>query len=117
MNTEQKRVSLFLLGCIPMRLLLVYLAYRQTYMPYFAMIALLISIGFMSIYLFGLRPTGRETFGQPIWWNDLRPVHAALYAVFAYCAIHPVYAKHAWLVLFTDVIIGLIAFLNHHNTV
>ena len=113
MNTSQKRMMLFLLGCIPMRLLLVYLAYHQIYMPYFALIALFISIGFMSIYLFGLRPTGRETFGQPIWWNDLRPVHATMFAIFAYCAIHPVYAKHAWLVLFTDVIIGLIAFLGN----
>ena len=111
MNTAQKRMLLFLLGCIPMRLLFAYVSYRQICMPYLAVIALFISIGFMSIYLFGLRPTGAETFGQPIWWNDLRPVHAVLYAVFAYCAIHPNYAKHAWLVLFTDVIIGLIAFL------
>jgi hypothetical protein len=78
-------------------------------------IAAVISLGFLIIYLGDFRRTGTETFGDPIWWNDLRPVHAALYATFAYLALkkHP----KAWTLLAADVTLGALAWLQHssHN--
>jgi hypothetical protein len=44
-------------------------------------LAVMVAIGFMSIYVFEWRQgsiveTGK---GCTVWWNDLRPIHAALY--------------------------------------
>ena len=36
-----------------------------------------------EIELGDYRKTGKEVFGSKIWWNDLRPVHASLYILFA----------------------------------
>ena len=56
--------------------------------------------------------TGSETFGEKIWWNDLRPVHAMLYFLFAYNAI--IGNQQSWIYLLADVLLGLISFLIHH---
>jgi hypothetical protein len=111
----QKRFLLFLIGCIGARFLFVYLAKiaSLTFLKVMGIIALIISIGFISIYLFGLRKTGLETGGQIIWWNSLRPFHALTYAIFAYMALYGM-QNHAWKVLLIDVIFGLAAFLIHH---
>lgn len=113
METLQKRLLLFLIGCIGARLFLVYLA--KTLDPeklkYLGYITLLPAIGFTYIYLTNSRKTGPEVFGEEIWWNNLRPVHALLYFLFAYCAINNV--EGAWKILLVDVVIGLVAFLNH----
>ena len=89
MNPLQKRFLMFLIGCIGVRTLFVIIAkYINTkYLKYLGYIALLPAIGFMYIYLTGSRKTGAETFGEKIWWNDLRPIHSILYFLFAYNAI------------------------------
>jgi len=79
-----------------------------------ALVSIVISIGFFYIWANGLRKTGPETFGEPIWWNDLRPVHSALYAIFAMLALREETQRHAWTVLLADVVIGLCAWI-HHN--
>lgn len=112
------RMLMFFGGCITTRLILVYLAFtfaynKPQYLQWMGYIAILPALGFTIIYLGGYRKTGAEVFGERIWWNDLRPVHATLYAVFAYLAITK--NKHAWKVLLMDVVIGLIAFLVHHR--
>lgn len=116
MNPIQKRFLLFLIGCIGSRSLFAILAKNISlnYLPILGYIALLPAIGFIYIYLTGSRKTGLEVGGEKIWWNDLRPLHAGLYFLFAYNAIY----KHAdsWKYLAADVLIGLIAFLYHHYT-
>ena len=114
MNDLQKRFLLFLIGCIGTRLLFVYIAKHISvkYLPYMGGLALLPAIGFMYIYIFGARKTGAEVFGEKIWWNDLRPVHALLYSIFAGMAI--MRNKLAWIVLLIDVIVGLVSFLIFH---
>jgi hypothetical protein len=116
MDNLLKRQILFLLACIGVRSLIVYLAkiaspYWLSTMGY---IALLPAFGFIIIYLFGLRKTGREVFGKKIWWNHLRPLHAFLYILFAYYAINKEICI-AWQFLAIDVIIGLVCFLYKHN--
>lgn len=114
MNTIQKRFLLFLIGCIGTRFLFVYLAKNvsKSFLLYMGYIALIIGIGFLSIYFGNLRRSGQETFGDKIWWNDLRPVHGTLYLLFAYFAISG--NSGSWIILLIDVIIGLVSFLWHH---
>ena len=81
-------------------------------LKYLGFLALIPAIGFMYIYLTGTRKTGPETFGEKIWWNDLRPLHSILYFLFAYNAI--IGNKNSWIFLLVDVLLGLISFLFHH---
>ena len=69
-----------------------------------------VAIGFFAIWWNGWRTTGVEVLGGKIWWNGLRPVHGALWAVFAVMA-WTVWKRYAWMVLLVDVGIGLGAFL------
>ncbi len=114
MNHLQQRFLMFLIGCIGVRSLFVIIAkYINTqYLKYLGYLALLPAIGFIYIYLTGSRKTGAETFGEEIWWNDLRPIHSFLYFLFAYNAI--IGNKHSWIYLLADVLVGLISFLVHH---
>ncbi len=114
MNQLQKRVLMFLIGCIGVRSLFVIVAKHAntTYLGYLGYLALLPAIGFMYIYLTGSRKTGAETFGEKIWWNNLRPIHSILYFLFAYNAI--IGNKHSWIYLLVDVLIGLMSFLIYH---
>ncbi len=111
----QKRKYLFLLGCIPTRLLFMYIAMKSSpdNLPYLGFIALIPAIGFMCIYLSGSRQTGPEVFGDVIWWNHLRPLHSVLYALFAYNAIYGNKAI-AWRFLALDAALGLGSFIHHH---
>lgn len=115
LNTIQKRFLLFLIGCIGLRTLFVFVAKKVslTILPYLGLLAILPAIGFMTIFLTGIRPTGGEVFGDKIWWNVLRPVHALLYALFAYSAITK--QRDAWKFLAIDVLVGLISFLTYHT--
>lgn len=114
MNTIQKRFILFLIGCIGIRTLFVFLAkYANiTYLRYMGYLFILPAIGFFYLFLTGSRKTGPEVFGDKIWWNNLRPIHGFLYFLFAYNAING--NKLAWIYLLVDVIIGLVSFLSFH---
>jgi len=121
---------LFLLGCIPTRILLVFLAYytlniHSTYsniLKYILIISsFLIGISFIIIYEKGWRKTGLETGGKEIWWNDYRPIHGSIYLTFAILSIlyiiKPSYSflKYIWLLLLLDVLIGLFTFSKHYK--
>lgn len=114
MNILQKRFLAFLLACIPIRFLFVYIAktISPIYLPYLGLLALLPAIGFLTIYFGGIYKKGGETFGQKIWWNDLRPVHGLLYICFSYLAINK--NKNAFVPLLIDVGIGLFSFMIYH---
>lgn len=114
MNTIQKRFLLFLIGCIGSRSLFAYIAKHasKTQLVYLGTLALLPAIGFLTIYIGGLRKTGAEVFGSSIWWNELRPVHAMLYMLFAIYAFQN--KSYSWVPLAIDVCVGLVAFLTYH---
>jgi len=114
MDQLKKRILMFLIGCIGMRSLFVVIAkyININYLKYLGFLALLPVIGFIYIYITGARKTGPETFGEKIWWNNLRPIHAIFYFLFAYNAI--IGNKQAWLYLLADVLFGLISFLIYH---
>lgn len=114
MNRIQQRMLMFLIGCIGTRSLFVIIAkyINIKYLKYLGYLALLPAVGFMFIYLTGTRKTGAETFGEKIWWNNLRPIHSILYFLFAYNAI--IGNKYSWIYLLVDVLFGLTSFLIHH---
>tara|TARA_Y100001970_G_C14227099_1_gene856367 strand:+ start:148 stop:528 length:381 start_codon:yes stop_codon:yes gene_type:complete len=114
MNNIQKRFFLFLFGCILTRFIFVYIAKNidKKNLAYMGYIFLIPAIGFLYIYINNLRKTGLEVFGDKIWWNDLRPIHAFLYLLFSYYAINEY--KNAYIFLLVDVIIGLLSFLIYH---
>ena len=114
MNNIQKRFLLFLFGCIPARLALVYLAKNISidYLPILGYITLIMGISFAYLFLSGTRQTGAEVFGDKIWWNNLRPIHSIFYLKFSYYAINKM--REGWICLLYDVIFGLLSFLIFH---
>lgn len=112
----RKRILLFVFGCLGARLLLVYIAktVSKDWLRILGYLALIPAAGFLYIYLTGSRKTGAEVFGDRIWWNSLRPIHAALYLLFAILAI--MQYTCAWKVLLADVILGATVFGIHHGT-
>ena len=114
MNDLQKRFYLFIFGCIGVRTLFtVAAAYASVPMlQILGSIALIPVFGWLYIMLIGERTTGPEVFGGKIWWQNLRPVHALLWAGFAYSAIRGI--TSAYRLLAIDTFIGLSAFLFHH---
>jgi hypothetical protein len=114
MNHIKQRMLLFLIGCVGVRFLFVIIAkyISINYLKYLGYLALLPAIGFIYIYLTGSRKTGLETFGEKIWWNNLRPIHSILYFVFAYSAI--IGNTQAWIYLLADVLFGITSFLIYH---
>jgi hypothetical protein len=113
----QKRFLLFLIGCMGARLFLVYMAYKLPlfWLKIMGVFAILLAIGFLTIFWFGLRKYGQETMGDKIWWNSLRPFHALMYLTFGIMALMSI-QKYAWIILLVDVLVGLIAFIIHHTT-
>lgn len=101
----------FLIGCIGARLILTIIAAvaDSNWLYRMGLITVLPAMGFAIIYLFGLRKTGVETGGAPIWWNHLRPFHSIAYGLFSIGAISGF--EWSWMVLLTDAVVGLIAYL------
>jgi Na+-transporting methylmalonyl-CoA/oxaloacetate decarboxylase beta subunit len=112
LTKSQKSSALFVFVCMPVRLAVTYLAYtgKARFLPY---LTLLVGIGFLYIYFSGSRKTGAETFGQPIWWNDMRPIHGLLYIAYSILALNK--CKNAWMLLGVDAAIGFGAFIQNKS--
>ena len=114
MDIKTKTLLYFLVFCMGIRIYFVLLAkyLDKSYLPYMGYIAILIAIGFTTIYLTKSRDKG--ILGQKVWWDNLRPVHGLLYLIFGFLAINK--NDYAWTVLLLDVILGFIAFTINHTT-
>ena len=114
MNSIQKRFLMFLLGCIPTRLLFVWLAKSlpKDKLPYLGALLVIPTIGFTYLQFINPRKTGFETQGAKIWWHPIRPVHIVLYSLSVYLALMK--DPRTYLVLLIDVCFGLLAFLTFH---
>jgi len=75
-------------------------------------LALLPASGFSYLFLSGTRK-GTGAFGEKIWWESLRPVHALLYFLFAFFAIKG--RREAWVFLLADLAIGSAGFFYVHS--
>ena len=113
----QKKIMVFLFVCMGIRLFLVYLAYKLPifWLKIMGLFGIIISIGFFSIFWFGLRKDNGIMGDNKIWWNSLRPFHSLTYLIFGILALMSI-QKYAWIVLLFDVLVGLIAFIIHYTT-
>lgn len=116
MDPLHKRFMLFLLGCIPSRLLLVLATMLMPLwcLKVFSILAAIVATGFWTIFLMGWRKAGLETQGAPIWWNMLRPIHGMLWMIVAYNAWH-LRRDMVWKYLLADVCLGLVSFSIYHS--
>lgn len=121
MNSIQLRFIYFLLGCIPSRLLLVWLAKNNsnsdTERLLLASFTLIVGSAFLFLFVTGFRSTGPEVFGAEIWWKPIRIVHAFLYMTYAYSLLSDnslVSSNNSWIILLLDVVIAVISFLVYH---
>jgi len=114
MPLTEKRMYLFLFGCIGARLLLTLLAQQLPLekLPIMGWLYIALGFGFILNFIFKIRKTGPEVGGEKIWADYMRPIHASLYLLFAYLAVNK--NRDAWKVLFIDTLIGLLAFVNHY---
>ena len=113
MENFKKTLILFLLGCIPLRILFVVIAkmVNVKYLPYLGILALGPSLGFLFLH-FNSSYRTKGVFGQTAWWNRL--VHGLLYLAFAVFAI--LGNLNAYLFLLIDVIYGFSGFIYYHWT-
>lgn len=102
---------LFLLGCIPVRLLLVLVAYKinDKYLPYLSILLFAIGLSFIFLYVSNSRLSAPEANGET-WWKNLRPIHGMLYITAGLYAMKK--SRTSALLLLIDVGIGTVAFLN-----
>lgn len=77
-----------------------------------AVVSMVPTFGFLYLYATNTRKVGAETFGDPIWWHQLRLIHFILYLSFVVSAF--VKPSIAYIPLLIDVIIGAFAFMNYH---
>ena len=109
---EKTRQLYFWLGCIPTRILFVIIAYYLPieYLPYFGILTIAISLGFIRAYFFSEKNTG--FFEGDVWWNNLRLVHSMNYLLFSIGAFSKY--EYSWIFLLIDLLIGIISFINQY---
>ena len=93
--------------CIITRFIIAYVAYISPTNIILRSFSLTVGIGFMYYYLSGTRTTGPETFGKPIWWNSVRPIHSFNYILFFILSFYK--PEYAFIPLVCDVLIGVLA--------
>ena len=104
--------TLFLFGCIPIRLLLVYISTITTNLKLFSIPLFIISFGFLYLYFTNGRLNAPEANGIT-WWANLRIVHGLLYLAAGILSLQE--NKLVWVPLMVDVLFGLSAFLSHNS--
>jgi hypothetical protein len=102
------RVALFLTLCIGARVLFAYLSHKinKEYLPVLGIIAIVVATGFIRNFL-TKKKVG--SFGQDVWWNDIRPIHALIYFLFGLMSLQKF--DHSYVLLLIDVCIGLYVFI------
>lgn len=110
----QQLLLYFLIGCMGARLIMVYVIKQlnKKWLRLVGYLAIFPVIVFLYIFFTGVR-NNVGAFGEKIWWNELRPIHAILYLLFAYFAIQG--NRHAWMYLFADAMVSLVAFVWVHT--
>ena len=111
MDVLKKTLLLFVLVCVPLRILFVVVAKMVSieHLFYLGILGLVIAFGFLFLHFYtDYRPEG--AFGQKKWWNRL--VHGLFYLAFAVSAMMG--NRNAYLFLLTDVVYGVIAFVWYH---
>lgn len=106
---------LFLLGCLPVRLLLALFAYKvdEKYLPFLSVFLFAIGFSFIYLYVTNSRLKAPEAGGET-WWKNLRPVHGMLYIIAGLYSLKK--NRASALILVIDAVFGLGAFINHSRS-
>jgi len=113
--TPRQRIPLFLIGCIGLRLGIAEGARRSSLdvRKVISMFYIFAGFGMLYFYVTGTRQVGPETGGGPIWWDNIRPLHALLYGIFAAMAFSDY--ELSWIALYADVALGIVAWTAHQT--
>lgn len=113
MFTEKKSIRYFLFGCIPARLLLVFipLYIAKHWLFYYGILLLVIGISFLYLFFTNSRLGAFEAGGKT-WWANYRIIHGLLYSFAAILAMQK--NRYASMPLFIDVMIGFFLFMKQH---
>jgi len=108
MTSIANRKRLFIFGCLPIRLFLIYIAKKAsiTQLRLLSIPAFLISI----VFIYQQKKGGNGYFGGPVWWHH--SIHALLWMIFAVLAFRKI--QSAYIVLVVDLIVGVISFINNY---
>jgi hypothetical protein len=109
MNNKQT----FIWGCIPARLLLVYIIYKTpiVYRKYISFVTLLISFGFFNKYIHSNK-SDKGFFGNKVWWNKYRLFHSFMFLLFSILSFNNY--SESWIVLLLDVLFGIVFYIIHY---
>ena len=105
------KISFLFSLCIALRFSIafaVYKLYNNKYSKYLSIILLIIGLGFVYQYMSKVRKVG--AFGQKIWWDNYRPIHAILYVLGS--VLLYMKNKYAFMPILLDTIIGIIVYLK-----
>ena len=114
MLSKNQSILYFLVGCIPIRLLIVAIVFyaNNQYLQYLGGVLLFPALGFLGLYFLNMRLNAPEGGGKT-WWSEFRLIHGLLYLC---AAIYALQSKSiAWIPLLMDVIFGFSAFIHHHK--
>lgn len=113
------RISAFVLLCMGARAALAGVAsccmetpLVRTALLFFASVA---AVGWLRLWIFGLRMHAVEAGGSGTWWNDLRPIHAALYLCFVAFGASDTRRRDAWRFLAADAVVAAAAWVWHRR--
>ena len=106
-------ILLFLLVCIPLRILFTLSSQmiNHEYLNYFGLLLLLLSCSFFYLYFTDSRLQSPEAGGKT-WWAPLRLIIGSFYLL---AAIYAFQGKQnlVWIPMAIDVIFGIIIFITH----
>jgi hypothetical protein len=120
-----RRLVWFSVGCVCVRSLLPVAAGvlgsrdNRATLSIMGVVCLLIGLSFAIQYTWhDDKKNAHGGFGGPVWWNNMRIIHAVLYILFGFLAIGDRSYRYAWVVLAVDIILScLIVLRRHMNTI
>jgi hypothetical protein len=111
MNKSQ---VIFLMLCMPVRIFLIYLSRQPQFYKYISVMSLCVGLGFLTIWLFGLRTHGIETGGREIWWNNSRPIYALFFLLYFMSNHYDFHKDKAWIFISLSTSLGAVNYMNRY---
>lgn len=113
----QTRIILFILLCIPSRILLAYFSlilnkYNHLFKYFYFILILSIGISFLYLYFTNTRLNALEG-GGTTWWKSFRIIHGINY-ILASILFFLKYNKLSFYLLLLDTLYGFVLFVTKH---